>query len=268
MIDLGKKNILGVLINAIDYHSSVKRIIEAAKNQNSLIVSALAVHGVMTGVMDNEHRYRLNNFDLIVPDGQPVRWALNILHKTELKDRVYGPNLTLKVCEAAAMHDLPVYFYGSKQEVLECLIKNLLNKYPNLKIAGYRPSLFRKTTIKEKELIVKEIKESGAKIVFVGLGCPRQEVWAYEYRNKLPMPLLAVGAAFDFHSGNLAQAPKLLQKYGLEWVFRLYKEPKRLWKRYLILNPIYLYLISLQYFNIKPFPVNNTSPPEQEIMYG
>ena len=125
MIDLGKKNLLGVSVNVIDYDAAVHKIIQAAQKKQNLMISALAVHGVMTGVLDAAHRYRLNQFHLIAPDGQPVRWALNHLYNVQLKDRVYGPTLTLKVCEQAAQEDLPIYLYGSTHAVLNRLQRKI-----------------------------------------------------------------------------------------------------------------------------------------------
>ncbi|GAC1538628.1 MAG: WecB/TagA/CpsF family glycosyltransferase [Herpetosiphon sp.] len=268
MIDKGKHNVLGVCVNAIDYEAAVTQIVTAARLHQPLSVSALAVHGVMTGVQDEVHRYRLNHFDLIVPDGQPVRWALNALHKTGLRDRVYGPTLTLKVLERAAGEELPIYLYGSRQVVLDALQKRLITQFPHLKIAGSRPSLFRRVSTAEKQQIAQEIKASGAAITFVGLGCPRQEVWAYEYRDVLQMPVLAVGAAFDFHAGTLAQAPPTLQKYGLEWLFRLAREPKRLWRRYMLLNPVYVMLLLLQATGLRRFDTATIHAPQGEQLYG
>lgn len=268
MIDQGKKPLLGIEVNAVDYEACVETVTEAAREGRSLLVSAMAVHGLMTGVLDPCHRYRLNRFDLLVPDGQPVRWALNILHKTELPDRVYGPRLTLEVCRAAAQLELPVYFYGSRQDVLDRLVANLTQRFPGLTVAGAEPSLFRTCSPSEMEEIAGRIRQSGAKIVFVGLGCPRQEVWAYEYRELLPLPSIAVGAAFDFHAGTLAQAPPLIQDWGLEWLFRLSKEPGRLWKRYLTLNPLFSVCFVLQWaFGSKLFP-REGKPPSQQFRYG
>jgi exopolysaccharide biosynthesis WecB/TagA/CpsF family protein len=267
LIDKGKRNVIGVLVDAVDYEAAVDRIITAARNRQSMSVSALAVHGVMTGVLDEAHRYRLNHFDLIVPDGQPVRWALNRLHGAGLTDRVYGPNLTLKLCERAAAESLPIFLYGSHPHVLEALTRNLRSRFPALQIAGSQPSRFRQLSVEEKEDTVRTISESGARLAFVGLGCPRQEVWAYEHRGLLPMPILAVGAAFDFHAGNLAQAPEHLQKAGLEWFFRLAHEPRRLWRRYLLLNPHYLMLVFLQAARLKTFDPA-AAPPPTELRYG
>jgi exopolysaccharide biosynthesis WecB/TagA/CpsF family protein len=266
MIDRGKYNLLGVLVNAIDYEAAVERVIVAAKSRQSLTVSALAVHGVMTGVMDPEHRYRLNQLDLVVPDGQPVRWALNALYRVSLKDRVYGPTLTLKICERAARERLPVYFYGSRAEVLNLLCKNVQQQFPELIIAGCRPSFFRQLTEEEQLSVAANIKSSDAAIVFVGLGCPRQEVWIYEHRDILSVPTLAVGAAFDFHAGTLPQAPHLLQSYGLEWAFRLAKEPRRLWRRYMLLNPLYLILVLSQYLGLYHFDTSGLVP--KPLRYG
>lgn len=263
-----KKNVLGIGVDAVNYREAVERIITAAQNKTPFSLTALAVHGVMTGVLDRAHRYRLNHFDLIVPDGQPVRWALNLLHQADLSDRVYGPNLMLNVCEQAAAEGLPIYLYGSQEKVLRQLADNLRQRFPRLVIAGMQPSRFRQLTTEEKQLVVATIKASGAAITFVGLGCPRQEVWAYEYRDALSMPLLAVGAAFDFHAGTLPQAPASMQKYGLEWLFRLLQEPRRLWRRYVLLNPAYVSLLLLQLTKLKKFSLTEGLPPAQELRHG
>ena len=141
-----------------------------------------------------------------------MRWALNLLHRAKLRDRVYGPELTLRVCRRAAQERLPIYLYGSTPEVLEALAANLVRRFPGLEIAGYQPSKFRQVSALEKRQLVEQIRGSGAKIVLLGLGCPRQEVWAYEYRQALSMPVLAVGAAFDYHSGRLRRPPAALQQ--------------------------------------------------------
>jgi N-acetylglucosaminyldiphosphoundecaprenol N-acetyl-beta-D-mannosaminyltransferase len=267
MIDLGKKNVLGVMVDAVDYNAAVDRIIRAAEEGRPYAVSALAVHGVMTGVDDAEHRYRLNHLDLVTPDGQPVRWALNLLHKTGLRDRVYGPNLTLRVMEAAADRGLPVFFYGSRPEVLERLVTNMTERFPNLKVAGAEPSKFRTVTGEEKLEIAERITASGARVTFVGLGCPRQEVFAYEYRALLSMPLLAVGAAFDYHAGLVDEPPAWMQRSGLQWLYRLGQDPRRLWRRYLILNPRYLGRLALQWI-AGPSNAATGQKPDSTIALG
>jgi N-acetylglucosaminyldiphosphoundecaprenol N-acetyl-beta-D-mannosaminyltransferase len=268
VIDKGKKNVLGILVDAVNYEAAVSKIMAAAHARKPLSVSALAVHGVMTGVLDSTHRYRLNHIDLVLPDGQPVRWALNLLHNTELPDRVCGPNAMLEICDRAAKEGLSIYLYGSKTSVLEALSQNLCQRFPDLIIAGTQPSKFRQVSAKEKLEIAQEIRKSGAAITFVGLGCPRQEVWAYEYRDDLSMPLIAVGAAYDFHAGNLAKSPDLLGKLGLEWLFRLMMEPRRLWQRYVLLNPLYVWLFLLQALKLKQFDPKDITPPKEEVLYG
>lgn len=268
MIDLGKRNVVGVNVNAIDYEGAVERIATAAKEGRTLGVSALAVHGVMTGVLDSEHRHRLNSLELVCPDGQPVRWGLNLLHHTGLRDRVYGPNLTLMTCERAAKDGLPVFLFGATEEILAAFEKNLVAKYPGLQIAGRRASQFRTLTPEERDALVQEIKDSGAKITLVGIGCPRQEVWAYEFKDALSMPVLAVGAAFAFHAGLLDQAPAWMQKRGLEWFYRLTKEPTRLWRRYLYLNPLYASLLLGQWLHVWRPNAKATKAPTNQILYG
>jgi exopolysaccharide biosynthesis WecB/TagA/CpsF family protein len=268
MINKGKYPILGVNVDAIDYDFAVATIVSAAESKNPCSVSALAVHGVMTGFMDTIHARRLNGLDLVVPDGQPVRWALWWLYGKRLPDRVYGPNLTLRVTQAFAERGLSVYLYGSNEATLSKFARNLTQSFPGLQIAGMEPSKFRKLTEDERLELVNRIQASGANAVFLGLGCPRQETWAYEYRNLLKIPILAVGAAFDFHAGTLPQAPQLMQDMGLEWLYRLIQEPKRLWQRYVILNPLYLWNIFLQYLGLKKFVPAMPNGKEKIESYG
>jgi N-acetylglucosaminyldiphosphoundecaprenol N-acetyl-beta-D-mannosaminyltransferase len=268
VLDFGPRNILGIQINAVDYEAAVGRIIAAAMKGERLTVSALAVHGVMTGVGDPAHQFRLNHLDLAVPDGQPVRWALTLLHGIRLPDRVYGPTLTQKVCEAAAARDLSVFFYGSRPTVLTALARNLQARIPGLRVAGAEPSRFRRLSDREQMELADRIRSSGASIVFVGLGCPRQEVRIYEMGQLLSLSLIAVGAAFDFHAGTLRQAPPSWQRVGLEWLFRLGCEPRRLWRRYVFLNPRYVQLVMMQALGLRAFRTVCDAPPPQFIRYG
>lgn len=268
MTDLGKRNVLGVLVDALDYDAAVARVLAAAAEPRPLAGSALAVHGVMTGVLDPEHRHRLNALDMVTPDGQPVRWALNLLHGTGLTDRVYGPTLTSRILEACARDGIPVYFYGSRPEVLEALEARMTTRFPGLEVAGSSPSLFRTLAPGEKDEVAARIRASGARVVFAGLGCPRQEVFAYEFRDALGVPVLAVGAAFDYHAGLLDEPPAWLQARGLQWAYRLLQDPRRLWRRYLLLNPLYLALLAAQALGLwRPDP-GATCPPATEIGYA
>ena len=267
MHNAGKRNVVGILIDVVDYEGAEEAIIRAALERKTMSVSALAVHGLMTGALDREQKFRLNQFSLLVPDGQPVRWALNWLHGAPLRDRVYGPNLMLRVCARAAREALPVYFYGSTPEILRSLRQSLQLRFPGLVIAGMESSQFRRLSLIEREQLAERVRSSGAAIVFVGLGCPRQEVFVYEFRELVSMPLLAVGAAFPFLAGIVPQAPPWLQRFGLEWLFRLCSEPRRLWRRYLVLNPAYLFLLTLQILGLSKFRTDGQSPAS-DLLYG
>ncbi|MFG0265409.1 MAG: WecB/TagA/CpsF family glycosyltransferase [Rhodopirellula sp. JB055] len=273
MLDYGQHNVLGIGVNAIDYESAVDRIITAAKNHSPMAVTALAVHGVMTGVLDREHHYRLNQFDLVCPDGQPVRWALNRLHRKSfdgppLSDRVYGPELTLRLCAQAAKDDVPIFLFGATEDMLQQFADRLCERFEGLRIVGKRASAFRQLTPDERDELAEEIRASGAQMCFVGLGCPRQEIFAYEMKEHLSMPLIAVGAAFAFHAGMLEQAPPWMQKNGLEWFFRLTREPGRLWRRYLYLNPAYVSLLTLQKLGIYRRKCDSGQSPSNELRFG
>lgn len=241
-----KHSVLGVLVSVTDYEAASDEIVAAAREGRPYAMTALAVHGVMTGVEDRAHEARLNSFDLVTPDGQPVRWALNSLYDAGLADRVYGPELTLRVLAKMATAGLPVYLYGSTPETLDRLVPALHRMFPDLKLAGVEPSKFRSARPGEAAEIAERITASGARLVLVGLGCPRQEQFAYALRPHVTMPLMAVGAAFDYHAGQLRHPPAWMQKRGLEWLWRLGLEPGRLWKRYLLLNPAYLARLSAQ----------------------
>jgi N-acetylglucosaminyldiphosphoundecaprenol N-acetyl-beta-D-mannosaminyltransferase len=235
-----KHNVFGIGVTATHYTEAVERIVEAARTQRPGTVSAMCVHVLTLAARNPEYGRQLNTFDMVVPDGQPVRWSLNVLHRAGLSDRVYGPELTLRVCAAAESQGLGVYFYGSTDNVLEKLSNNLKAKFPRLNIAGMESPPFRALTAVEDAAVVDRINSSGAKIVFIGIGCPKQEAFAFEHRNSIHAVQLCVGAAFDFHAGTKKIAPPWMQKRGLEWLFRLVQEPRRLWKRYFVFNSIFL----------------------------
>jgi len=237
-----KRNLFGIDYAVVDYESASEIIIENAAQHNSFGVSALAVHGLVTSVKDGAIGERVKKIQMVVPDGQPVRWALNSFHKVGLKDRVYGPTLTLHVLEKAKKQNLNVYLYGSTEKTCAAFSAFITANYPGVKVCGIHPDRFRDATPEEDEADIKKVNEARAHIVLVGRGCPRQEVWVADHIGKIDAVMMAVGAAFDFHAGTVKQAPKWMQDHGLEWFYRLVKEPRRLWKRYFSTNSYFIYL--------------------------
>ena len=246
MIDAGKRLLLGVRLDAVDYEGALDRILAAAREGRPLGVSALAVHGVMTGVLDAEQRWRINHLDLVTPDGQPVRWGLNLLHGTGLPDQVHGAVLTARLLPHLEEERIAAYWYGTTPATLALLREELARRHPGLVIAGMEPSRFGTATPAELDAIAARIRACGAQICFVGLGCPRQETFVAAMRDRLGMPALAVGAAFTYLSGELREPPAFMRRHGLEWLWRLVLEPRRLWRRYVLLNPAYLALLAVQ----------------------
>lgn len=238
----------------VDYNSASDVIIENALRRNSFGVSALAVHGLMESINNQNLKRVINQIDLIVPDGQPVRWALNSFYKLGMKDRVYGPELTLRVLERANYEELKVYLFGSTESTLQ-LLKNFINKrFPKVSICGIHIDRFREATLEEDLKDIEKINRSGAQIVLVGRGCPRQELWVANHKGKVNAVMMAVGAAFDFHAGTLKQAPSWMQKNGLEWLFRLLMEPKRLAKRYFVTNSQFIFtFLKFKLFYRRPY---------------
>lgn len=246
MKDLGKRSVLGTLVDAIDYDAAVERVASAAHEGRPFAATALAVHGVMEAHADPSFRYILNDLDLVTPDGQPVRWALNMLYRTGLQEQVRGTNLTLRILARATADRLPVYFHGSRPDVLDRVLATVHRHFPALTVAGSTPSAFREVPREELARLGASIVRTGAHVALVGLGCPRQEIFVHELRSLLPIPLIAVGAAFDYLAGTLRMPPQRVQSLGLEWLWRLGLEPRRLWRRYLILNPLYVSMVALQ----------------------
>jgi len=268
LIDRGKRSILGVGVSVVDLDSAADRIIAAARQRCAFGATALAVHGVMTGALDPEHRYRLNRLDLVTPDGQPVRWALRFLHGETLPDRVSGPDLMPVVCARAAAAGLNVFLYGSTPQVLDALKTALVEMSPTIRIVGAEPSRFRRLTEKDAAEVEQRIRDAGAHLVLVGLGCPRQEIFVFEHLQSLGVPMLAVGAAFDFLAGRIPKAPSWMQKSGLEWLFRLAHEPRRLWRRYVLLNPLYCLMIAGQWMRLPGLNLDREREPTAPEFIG
>lgn len=235
-----KVDVFGVGLSVVDYNDATARIIEAGRRHESFGMSALATHGLMEAVHNPEFMTVVCELDMVTPDGQPVRWAMNLLHGTGLSDRVYGPDLTWKVCGAAAEAGVGIYLFGSTSETCTAFVNAIRAEWPDVRIDGVQPDRFREATLDEDAADIARINNSGAGIVLVGRGCPRQERWVQAHQGKINAAMMAVGAAFDYHAGQLRKPPAAMQKYGLEWLWRLVLEPKRLYKRYAITNSQYV----------------------------
>lgn len=211
-------------------------------------VTAAAVNLVMSARDDPATMQAVLGATLAVPDGQPLVWALRLLGHPSAT-RVYGPDLMAHFCAHAAFAGTPMYLYGGRSpEALDLLTERLRERFPGLRIVGGWSPPFRPLTAAERERVVAEIDASGARVVWVGTGQPKQELWMHQMRPLLAAPLLVgVGAAFDFHAGIVSQAPSWMQRSGLEWVYRLSREPRRLWRRYLTQNPRFLVGFARQY---------------------
>lgn len=242
-------DVCGVQVSSTNYEEITRAIIQAASQRQSAVVACHAVHAIVTASQDAELRHQVNSFEAITPDGQPVRWALNWLHRIRLKERVYGPELMLRVCQAAAEKGISIYLYGGTPHVLDELCRNLNAKIPGLQIAGSEAPPFRELTDHEATQAINKINDSGAGIVFIGLGCPKQDRFAFRRKEQINAVQLCVGAAFDFHAGVKSMAPEWMQRNGLEWLFRLSQEPKRLWKRYLVTNSVFIMKVFAQTFS-------------------
>jgi N-acetylglucosaminyldiphosphoundecaprenol N-acetyl-beta-D-mannosaminyltransferase len=190
-------------------------------------------------------RQGVNSADLVTPDGRPLVWALEALG-VRGASQVRGTDLMAHVIERAERENVAIGLYGGSPDSLEELVRVLEVRFPGLRVASKISPPFRPLTRQEDEAVVKQIVASGARILFVGIGCPKQERWMIEHKNRIPAVMVGVGAAFDFHAGRVRQAPRWMQEAGLEWVYRLYKDPRRLWKRYAKHNPRFVWLFLLQ----------------------
>jgi len=239
--------VLGVPLALADYERVMDWMDSTVTTREKVSVTAAAVHLVMVAQEDAKTRSAVDATSLVVPDGQPLVWALRALgHEAS---RVYGPDLMAKYCERSAGTGVRMYLYGGRsQGALVELALRLRRRFPGLQIVGGYSPPFRPLSDEEADWVVDDINRSKADVVWVGIGQPKQEQWIEQFRGRVDAPLMvAVGAAFDFHAGLVPQAPAWMQRVGLEWLFRLAQEPKRLWKRYLKYNPRFVLGFARQY---------------------
>ena len=233
-----RTKVLGIPIASTDYERTLDWIDDAIRDEHRGYLCVAPVHLVMVAQDDPEVFDAVTGSDFVVPDGQPLVWALRSLG-AENPSRVYGPDLMIEACRRASKTGVKMYLFGGRNDgALVQLTLNLRRRFPGLQIVGGHSPPSRPATPDEERAIAAEINASGADIVWVGTGQPKQELWMAQMRPQLTTPvLIGVGAAFDFHAGLVPQAPPVLQEMGLEWAYRLAREPRRLWKRYLRYNP-------------------------------
>jgi N-acetylglucosaminyldiphosphoundecaprenol N-acetyl-beta-D-mannosaminyltransferase len=234
-------SILGTRVDATSYSEAVRLVLEMARQRRSAYVCVANVHMVMEGHDAPEFRSVVNGADLVTPDGMPLVWMMRGQGFPQ-QSRVYGPTLMLELCEAAAKAGVSVGLYGSTDDVLIKLADRLRARFTGLDVGYLNAPPWRSLSEAEADAVVEEVCASGVGILFVGLGCPKQEQWICAMKGRIPAVMLGVGAAFDFHAGDLPQAPALVQRAGMEWFFRLVQEPRRLWRRYLYHNPRFVAL--------------------------
>ena len=229
----------GVKIDVLSWDTALKRQHNWSSNNSSRYVCICNVHSVITVTRDEQFAKVVSNADMVTPDGAPVAWMMRNLGYAD-QQLINGPDFMWKYCEQAQYRDESMFFYGSSEQTLSLLQKKILASFPNLKIAGAISPPFRALTPNEDAAIVDQINASGAGVVWVSLGCPKQEFWMSEHRGRINAVMVGVGAAFDYHAGTLTRAPLWMQYNGLEWLYRLVTEPKRLWKRYIVTNTLFI----------------------------
>jgi len=248
-----RTNVLGVGVSAINMDLAVDTIDQWIRAREHHYVTITGVHGVMESQRDEAIRQMHNQAGMVTPDGMPLVW-LSKLAGHQHVSRVYGPDLMLAVCQKSIQAGYKHFLYGGGEGIPDLLAEKLQQRFPGLQIVGRYSPPFRALTPEEDQQIINQINQSGADIVWVGLSTPKQERWMSAHLNRIDAPVMVgVGAAFDFHAGLKQQAPRWIQQSGFEWLFRLLTEPKRLARRYLINNPVFIGLITLQLLKIRQY---------------
>lgn len=245
------QNLIGAPICVLPFDEQIALMISWAKDCQSKMVCVSNVHMLIEAWRDSYFASVLKNADLLTPDGMPLVWALKKLGAKK-SQRVAGMDIFLAVCEQASKAQISIFLLGSKPDVLEKICRRLNKEFPLLKVAGVESPPFRPLGSDPDMNTVQKINVSGAAVVFVALGCPKQELWMSQHQQKVQAVMIGVGAVFPIYAEVMQQAPKFLQNAGFEWLFRLLQEPRRLWKRYATTIPIFIWLVLKQiYFQKK-----------------
>ncbi len=240
-----RRAVLTARIDVLDWDQALQRISEWAAARQSRYVCICNVHSVVSTTRDAAFRRIVDGADLCTADGAPVAWALRRLGHAQ-QERINGPDLMWRYLALAQEREQAVFFYGSTPETLDKLARAARRAFPGLRLVGLHSPPFRSLTEAEQQAEVDLIARSGAQVVFVGLGCPKQEQWMAQQRGRIQAVMVGVGAAFDYHAGTVARAPLWAQRNGLEWLFRLLADPRRLFKRYMVTNTLFILGIGRQ----------------------
>lgn len=232
--------VIGSPIDALTWDEAIERIHLWASSHESRVVCICNVHSVVTARSDSGFSAVIRDADMATADGFPVALMLRRLGVPG-QERINGPDLMLRYCRRIAATRESIYLYGGSEATLEVLRRRLLEECPGLVIAGAHSPPYRELTPAEDAAMVAEINASGAGVVWVGLGCPKQEKWMADHRGRINAVMVGVGAAFDYHAGTIKRAPLWMQRNGLEWLYRLVTEPRRLWRRYLVTNSLFVW---------------------------
>lgn len=247
--------ILEAFIDALSWDEAISRIVQWGSARESRYVCICNVHSVVTTTRDVEFKVAVNNADMATPDGAPVAWALRSLGY-QGQERINGPDLMMHYLAEAERRGQVVFFYGTTDATLARLRSSLVRRFPALRIGGACAPPFRPLTKEEDDAIIRTINDSAANVVFVSLGCPKQEKWMADHRGRIHAVMIGVGAAFDYHSGMVKRAPLWWQQHGLEWLYRLRSEPRRLFIRYMVTNLLFVFGFMRQIISSK-LPLRN-----------
>lgn len=242
------KNVIGFPVTASPFDIQIALILDWARNQLSKVVCVANVHMLIEGYRNPDFASVLQEADLVTPDGMPLVWMLRLMN-APTQNRVAGVDILLALCRQASSHNVSLFFLGSQPAILSRIQSRLEKEFPDLKIAGMEPLPFRPLTRTEDEEVVQKINNSGAGIVLVSLGCPKQELWMAQHKNRINAVMIGLGGAFPVYAGIHKRAPGVVRSMGFEWLYRLIQEPKRLWGRYSSTMPIFIWLALKQLLN-------------------
>ncbi|HIK53827.1 MAG TPA: WecB/TagA/CpsF family glycosyltransferase [Synechococcales cyanobacterium M55_K2018_004] len=242
---LAVQNVIGFPVTAMPFDRQMDTIIDWAGDRLSRVVCVANVHMLMEAHTNSAFAEVLYSADIVTPDGMPLVWLMNLMRGGK-QDRVAGMDILLSLCQRLPQRGISVYFVGSNQETLDSMRARLEREFPDLTIAGMEPLPFRPLTAEENQALADRINQSRAGVVFVSLGCPKQEIWMHHNRHRVQAVMIGLGGAFPVYAGIHKWAPLWIRKSGFEWLYRLAQEPRRLWKRYLSTIPPFLFLACKQ----------------------